>query len=233
MICMKNVNLTYDNGTCAIKNLDLEINDGEFVFIIGQSGAGKSSIFKLLTREVVATDGLIVVNDQNLSRLKPKQIPYYKRTIGMIFQDFRLIPNMTVFDNVAFVLRVTNYSLRYIKKRVPAVLEMVDLLNEADKFPNELSGGEQQRVAIARSIASNPPILIADEPTGNIDPALSEKIVKLLYDINKYLGVTLIMVTHDHEIVNNFGGRVIKINDGQIEEDRHFMAQNEMLINAR
>lgn len=219
MIDLKNVNFSYENGVKALNNLSLHIDDGEFIFVVGQSGAGKSSLLKILTRENVAQSGQVYVNGFNLNRIKEDKLPFYRRSVGMIFQDFRLIPNMTVFDNVAFVLRVTNHSTRYLKNRVPYVLELVNLTDKANKYPNELSGGEQQRVAIARALASNPPFIIADEPTGNIDPALSFQIVELLIDINKFCKTTIMMVTHEHEMVRVFGGRVLGINNGKIDFD--------------
>ncbi len=227
MISMKNVCFDYGNGTRALHNINLNIEDGEFVFVVGQSGAGKSSMLKLLTRENVATTGDVVINNYNLSTLSKKEIPYFRRTVGMVFQDFRLIPGMTVFDNVAFVLRVTNYSNKYISTRVPYVLDLVNLSDSADKFPSELSGGEQQRVAIARALAGDPPILIADEPTGNIDPELSLQIVELLVEINRYCGTTIVVVTHEHEIVRYFGGRVVSIENGQIAFDEVIGGENE------
>lgn len=224
---MKDVCFDYENGTCALHNVNLNIDDGEFVFVVGQSGAGKSSMLKLLTRENVATTGNVTINNYDLDNLSKKEIPYFRRTVGMVFQDFRLIPGMTVFDNVAFVLRVTNYSNKYINTRVPYVLDLVNLSDSADKFPSELSGGEQQRVAIARALAGDPPILIADEPTGNIDPELSLQIVELLVDINKYCGTTIVVVTHEHEIVRYFGGRVVSIENGQIAFDEVIGGEHE------
>ncbi len=227
MISMKDVCFDYDNGTRALYNVNLNIENGEFVFVVGQSGAGKSSMLKLLTRENVATTGEVIINNYNLGNLNKKEIPYFRRTVGMVFQDFRLIPGMTVFDNVAFVLRVTNFSNKYISTRVPYVLDLVNLSDSANKYPSELSGGEQQRVAIARALAGDPPILIADEPTGNIDPELSLQIVELLVDINKYCGTTIVVVTHEHEIVRYFGGRVVSIENGQIAFDEVIGGEHE------
>ncbi|MDE5600654.1 MAG: ATP-binding cassette domain-containing protein [Oscillospiraceae bacterium] len=227
MIDMKNVCFDYDNGTHALHHISLRVEDGEFLFLVGQSGAGKSSLLKLITRENVATSGSVFINGYNLGKLKKYEVPYFRRTMGMIFQDFRLIQNMTVFDNVAFVLRVTNHSNKYIKARVPYVLDLVNLRDEANKYPHEMSGGEQQRVAIARALASGPPILIADEPTGNLDPALSLQIVELLFDINRYCGTTIMLVTHEHELVRHFGGRVVSIENGQIAFDEIIGGQNE------
>lgn len=227
MIVMEDVCFEYENKTKALNHINLKIENSEFVFIVGKSGAGKSSLFKLITREQIATTGRVIVDKQDLSKLNRKKIPFFRRKIGMVFQDFRLLDNMNIFDNVAFVLRVTGYSNKYIKQRVPRVLEMVSLSNKAKKFPREISGGEQQRVAIARAIASNPPILIADEPTGNIDPDLSYQIMKVLFDLNKYLQVTTIVVTHEHDIVRHFGKRVIGINKGKIEFDKIVEVENE------
>ncbi len=228
MIILEDVCFEYENKTRALNHINLKIDKSEFVFIIGQSGAGKSTIFKLITREHVATTGRLLVEKQDISKLSRKKIPFFKRKIGMVFQDFRLINNMSIFDNVAFVLRVTGYSSKYIKQRVPRVLEMVSLSNKLNKFPYEISGGEQQRVAIARAIASNPPILIADEPTGNIDPELSYQIMKVLFDLNKYLKVTTIVVTHEHEMVRHFGKRVIGMSQGKIEFDKKIEVDDEL-----
>lgn len=219
MITMRDVCFSYDKYINILEDITLKIKEGEFVFIIGKSGAGKSSLFKLLSNEYKPKSGELIVNGYDLVKLPPKKIPYYRRSIGMVFQDFRLITKMTVFDNVAFVLRVTNYSTRYIKKRVVDVLKMVSLSEKANKFPNEISGGEQQRVAIARALASSPQILIADEPTGNIDPALSHQIIKLLIDINKYLGVTIVVITHELDLIKNFNKRTIEIENGKIKKD--------------
>ncbi len=219
MIHMEDVCFGYDLYHNVLDNINLNIEDGEFVFIIGKSGAGKSSLFKLLSHEYKPTSGKLIVNGQDLVNLPRKKVPFYRRSVGMVFQDFRLINKMTVFDNVAFVLRVTNHSTRYIKKRVPDVLSMVNLSNKADKYPGELSGGEQQRIAIARALASSPSLLIADEPTGNIDPELSQQLIKVLIDINKYLGVTIIVITHEHNLIKNFNKRVIEIENGTIKRD--------------
>ncbi len=219
MIRMEDVCFGYDLYHNVLDNINLNIEDGEFVFIIGKSGAGKSSLFKLLSHEYKPTSGKLIVNGQDLVNLSRKKVPYYRRSVGMVFQDFRLINKMTVFDNVAFVLRVTNHSTRYIKKRVPDVLSMVNLSNKANKYPGELSGGEQQRIAIARALASSPSLLIADEPTGNIDPELSQQLIKVLIDINKYLGVTIIVITHEHDLIRNFNKRVIEIENGTIKKD--------------
>ena len=220
MIYMEDVCFGYDKYNNVLEDINLTVKEGEFVFIIGKSGAGKSSLFKLLSHEYKPTSGKLKVNGYDLVNINKKKVPYYRRSVGMVFQDFRLINKMTVFDNVAFVLRVTNYSNRYIKKRVPDILKLVNLSNKADKFPNEISGGEQQRIAIARALASNPPLLIADEPTKNIDPVLSHQIVKLLVDINKYLDVTVIVITHEHNLIKSFGKRVVEIENKRIKNDR-------------
>lgn len=219
MIELQNICFSYNEGQPILNDINIHIKKGEFVFVVGKSGAGKSTFLKVLTREIVPTSGKLIVNNHRVDKLKPKEIPYYRRSLGMIFQDFRLIPKMTVFDNVAFVLRVTNHSNRFIRQRVPYVLDLVQLTHKANVYPNELSGGEQQRVAIARALATDPPIIIADEPTGNVDPALSLEIVELLFDINRFCGTTILMVTHEHKLVRHFGGRIISIEKGQVAFD--------------
>ncbi len=226
MIELANVSLKYDTDTVALKDVNLKINPGEFVFIVGASGSGKSSLIKLLMREKIASEGVVMVNGYNLNRLKNKDIPYFRRTLGVVFQDFRLIPNMTVYDNVAFSLRVTNASTRTIRKRVPQILNIMGLSQKAKRYPHELSGGEQQRVALARALINDPPLIIADEPTGNIDPELSYEIVDLLQQINRN-GQTVVMVTHEHDIVRNFGGRTISIEKGQIVFDDYIGGTHE------
>lgn len=221
MVEFKNVDVHYKDGkkgVDALNDVNLRINDGEFVFIVGSSGAGKSTLLKLLTREIVPTSGRVFVQGNNLAKLKPKKIPYYRRNLGMIFQDFRLIPDMTVYENVAFVLRVTDRSKSYIRQRVPYVLSLVNLTDKAKCKPSQLSGGEQQRVAIARAFATDPDIIIADEPTGNIDPELSYQIVETLKTINES-GTTIIMVTHEHDMVQYYGGRIIKLSGGTVTYD--------------
>ena len=180
MIELVDVSLKYDNETTAVDHLNLKVDPGEFVFVVGPSGAGKSSIIKLLLREKVPTSGTVKVNGYDLNRIKKRAIPKFRRTLGVVFQDFRLIPNMTVFDNVAFSLRVTDASAKYIKQRVPYILDLMGLTEKAKRYPHELSGGEQQRVALARALVNDPPMIIADEPTGNVDPELSYEIVTLL-----------------------------------------------------
>lgn len=215
MIDLTHVSLKYDKKATALRDISLHVDAGEFVFIVGASGAGKSSIIKLLLREVVASAGTVSVNGVNIGKLKQRQIPYYRRKLGVVFQDFRLIPNMTVYDNVAFSLRVTNTSSRFIRNRVPYILNLMGLEHKAKRFPHEISGGEQQRVALARALVNDPPIIIADEPTGNIDPELSYEIVELLQGINQ-CGTTVLMVTHEQEMVASFGGRIITIDGGQV-----------------
>lgn len=218
MIEFKNVSKTYSNGTKALRDVNLTIEDGEFVFIVGSSGAGKSTLLKILMREEVVSSGTVVINSYNLNKLKKREIPYLRRTLGIVFQDFRLIPNMTVFDNVAFAMRVIGAKEKEIRKRVPYLLSLVGLASKARNLPTELSGGEQQRVALARALVNNAKIIIADEPTGNIDPEMSYEIVDLLDHINA-TGTTVVMVTHEHNLVKQFNHRVLRIEDGTIVAD--------------
>lgn len=218
MIEFQNVTKKYPNGTVALNDVSLRIADGEFVFIVGSSGAGKSTLIKLMLREERATSGVIKVNGKNLGKLPRYKIPKFRRSIGVVFQDFRLIPNMSAYDNVAFALRVTNVSNKEIKRKVPYMLSLVGLANKTKCKPDELSGGEQQRVALARALVNSPSLIIADEPTGNIDPELSFEIVDLLNEINK-LGVTIVMVTHEHDLVQQFNRRVITIEKGEVIRD--------------
>lgn len=226
MIELNGVSLKYDNQTTALKDINLKIEPGEFVFVVGSSGAGKSSIIKILLKEREASKGTVVVNGYNLNKMRRRKIPAFRRTLGVVFQDFRLIPTLNVFDNVAFSLRVTNASNRYIRTRVPYILNLMGLSDKTKRFPNELSGGEQQRVALARALVNDPPMIIADEPTGNVDPELSYEIVDLLRSINE-CGTTVIMVTHEHDIVRYFGGRVISIEEGRVVFDGHMGGHNE------
>lgn len=230
MVELKNVDVHYKdggkNGVDALHNVNIRINDGEFVFIVGNSGAGKSTLLKLLTRELTPTNGRVFVNGYNLSKIKKRKLPYFRRSVGMIFQDFRLIPDMTVYENVAFVLRVIDKSNKYIRQRVPYVLNLVKLNDKAKFKPTQLSGGEQQRVAIARAFAIDPGLIIADEPTGNIDPALSYEMVELLKDINK-CGTTVIMVTHEHDLVQYFGGRIINLSSGSVAFDDYIEGEED------
>lgn len=218
MIEFNNVTKTYKNGTEALKDVNLKIDKGEFVFVVGPSGAGKSTFIKLLLREEVPTKGHIEVNGYDLKKIKRRHIPQFRRSLGVVFQDFRLIPKMTVYDNVAFALRVTNVANRSIRQRVPYILNLVGLAHKARSYPEQLSGGEQQRVALARALVNNPSLLIADEPTGNVDPEMSMEIVELLSEINK-CGTTVVMVTHEHDLVHKFDRRVITINHGNIVSD--------------
>ena len=226
MVELKNVSVTYSTGVDALNNISLRINDGDFAFVVGSSGAGKSTLIKLILKEIDATSGIVMVNDYNLSKLQKKKIPEFRRTIGFVFQDFRLIPSMTVYENVAFVLRVIDAPRKYIRKRVPYVISLVGLQDKANSYPNQLSGGEQQRVAIARALVNDPQLIIADEPTGNIDPELSYEIVELLKGINE-CGTTILMVTHEHDLVRHFGGRIININSGEIVFDEAIGGNNE------
>ena len=217
-----NVSKVYENGTRALSNVSLSVDKGEFVFVVGPSGAGKSTFIKLILREETPTKGIVKVNGYNLNKIKKRQIPQFRRSLGVVFQDFRLIPQMTVYDNVAFALRVTNVASRSIRQRVPYVLGLVGLAAKARNYPDQLSGGEQQRVALARALVNDPPLIIADEPTGNVDPALSYEIVQLLQEINK-CGTTILMVTHQHELVRQFGGRTLRVDHGQIVFDDFVM----------
>lgn len=219
MVEFKNVSVTYSNGVDALHNISLKINDGDFAFIVGSSGAGKSTLIKLILNEVAATSGEVTVNGFSLKKIRRGKVPKLRRTIGVVFQDFRLIPSMTVYDNVAFVLRVIDAPKKYIRSRVPYVISLVGLKDKVKCYPHELSGGEQQRVALARALVNDPALIIADEPTGNIDPELSYQIVQLLRDIND-CGTTVLMVTHAQELVERFGGRTIVINNGSVVFDK-------------
>lgn len=218
MVEFKNVSKVYENGTVALKDISLNISKGEFVFVVGDSGAGKSTFLKLIIAEEKPTSGEISVNNYNINTMKRKEIPYLRRTMGIVFQDFRLIPKMTVYDNVAFALRVTGASMRNIRKRVPYILGLVGLSHKAKCKPNELSGGEQQRVGLARALINNPSMIIADEPTGNIDPKLTYEIVELLSEINRR-GTTVIMVTHERNLIKQFNHRVVMIDEGYLVTD--------------
>ncbi len=220
MINFNNVSKKYENGTHALKDINLNIDSGEFVFVVGSSGAGKSTFLKLMMREEVPSAGSIVVDGVDLTKIKKRDIPKFRRKLGIVFQDFRLIPNMTVFDNVAFAMRVVGTNEKKIRRRVPYVLSLMGLNEKARNFPQELSGGEQQRVALARALANNADIIIADEPTGNVDPQMSYEIVDLLMRLNE-AGTTVIMVTHDHSLVRCFGKRVIILNNGEVVSDQN------------
>ncbi len=218
MIQFNNVSKKYDNGTHALKDINLTIDKGEFVFVVGSSGAGKSTFLKLMMREEVPSTGSIIVEDVDLTKIKKRDIPKFRRRLGIVFQDFRLIPNMTVFDNVAFAMRVIGTKEKKIRRRVPYVLSLMGLNEKARCYPQELSGGEQQRVALARALANNAEIIIADEPTGNVDPQMSYEIVELLMRLNE-AGTTVIMVTHEHSLVRCFDKRVIILEKGTVVSD--------------
>ena len=218
MIRMTNVEKTYENGTHALNGISFEIQDGEFVFLVGPSGSGKSTIIKLLTGELVPSRGRVMINGFSMSNITRRQIPLMRRTVGVIFQDFRLIGNKTVYDNLSLAMRTVGASAREIKSRIPYVLGLVGLDGKGRRFPDELSGGEQQRVAIARALVNNPSTIVADEPTGNLDPARSLEIMTLLERINA-LGTTVIVVTHERGLVNHFNKRIILLNDGLVIGD--------------
>ena len=215
MIRLKDVVKTYDNGTEALRGISFTIEDGEFVFLVGRSGSGKSTIIKMLTGEIVPTGGRVMVNGFSMSRISDKQIPDMRRTIGVIFQDFRLIGKKTVYDNLSLAMRAVGASPREIKNRIPYVLDLVGLAGKGQRYPDELSGGEQQRVAIARALVNNPSTIVADEPTGNLDPNRSLEIMTLLERINA-LGTTVVVVTHEKGLVNHFDKRVIMIDSGVV-----------------
>ena len=219
MLKLEDVFKTYENGTKALKGINLTIEDGEFVFIVGPSGSGKSTIIKMLTAEVRPTSGKVSVNGYDIGTVKQREIPYLRRTVGVVFQDFRLIENKSVYENVAFVMRAVGTPQRLIKKRVTYVLDLVGVLHKARRKPCELSGGEQQRVAIARALVNNPDAIIADEPTGNLDPARSLELMMLLEKINS-MGTTVVVVTHAREIVDQFAKRVVAIDGGMVVSDR-------------
>ena len=218
MIRLKNVEMEYDNGTKAIRGITLSIDDGEFVFLVGPSGSGKSTIIKLLTGEVEPSAGRIMINGFSVSNISGRQIPLMRRTLGAIFQDFRLIDQKTVYENLEFVMRAVGASPKAIRERISYVLDLVGLQRKAKSYPTELSGGEQQRVAIARALVNNPNTIIADEPTGNLDPDRSLELMSLLVKINQ-LGTTVVVVTHEKDLVNRFGKRVITIESGHVVND--------------
>ena len=216
MVQMNNVAKIYtSSGTIALDGVDLTINEGEFVFLVGPSGSGKTTIMKLITGEIRPSSGTITVNDFDMTKIRRRKLPKLRRTLGVVFQDYRLIENMTVYDNVAFAMRVVGASRREIRKRVPYVLELVGLEGREKRFPNELSGGEQQRVAIARALVNSPRMIVADEPTGNLDPVRSLELMLLLEKINE-MGTTIMVVTHEKELVNAFSKRVITIDGGHV-----------------
>lgn len=218
MVNLKNVTVHYSSGIDALVDVNLHISEGEFVFIVGESGAGKSTLMKLMLRELSPSTGRVFVNNRNIGALKGNKVAMFRRTIGVVFQDFRLIEDYTVYENVAFALRVADSSSKTIRQRVPYVLNLVELGSKARSKVRELSGGEKQRVAIARALANDPGLLIVDEPTGNLDPKRSYEIVGLLKEINR-CGTTVVMITHEHNLVQYFGGRIINIEKGVITFD--------------
>lgn len=218
MITFNNVTVQYDASHTALRGVNIHIDKGEFVFIVGASGAGKSTFVKILTHELVPKEGSVIVNGQDITRLSNSKVPYYRRKLGIVFQDFRLLEDKTVYENVAFVLRVTGAKSREIRERTSHVLNLVGLRGKENEMPSKLSGGEQQRVAIARALANQPLLLIADEPTGNLDPNTSQEIMDLFSVIN-HMGTTIIMVTHNQDLVNAMHKRVILIDEGHIVSD--------------
>ncbi len=229
MIEFKKVKKSYIEGNKALRGVSMQIEDGEFCFLVGPSGSGKSTIIKLITGELKPTSGSVHVNGYSLERIRKREIPYLRRTVGVVFQDFRLIDNMTVYENVAFAMRVVGARNREIRERVPYVLDLVGLETKSRRHPGELSGGEQQRLAIARALVNNPSTIIADEPTGNLDPARSLEIMTLLQEINN-LGTTMLVVTHEQNLVEHFAKRVITIEEGLITSDRmdgHYNYENQ------
>ena len=218
MIRPRDIHKEYPNGTKALKGVSMQIDDGDFVFLVGPSGSGKSTIIKLITAEIAPTKGKLMVNGYNLNDISEKQIPLLRRTIGVVFQDFRLIEKKTVFENIEVAMRAVGATTSEIRRRIPYVLGLVGLTGKSRQLPTQLSGGEQQRVAIARALANNPSVIIADEPTGNLDPARSLEIMSLLEKIND-MGTTILVVTHERELVNRFGKRVVAIESGRIISD--------------
>jgi len=218
LIQFRNVSKIYENGLRALQNVNFTIAGGEFVFVVGASGAGKSTVVRLLLKETGHTDGVIMVNNKNLSGIEEKNIPFYRRQFGVVFQDFRLLNDRTAYENVAFAMEIIEASNKEIRRKVPAVLAMVGLSERAHAYPADMSGGEQQRVALARALVNNPTILIADEPTGNLDPFTSQEIIKVMNIINRR-GTTVIVATHDKDIVNTMQKRVISLNRGKVIRD--------------
>ncbi len=219
MIEMKNVRKVYEtSNTVALDGVDFSVREGEFVFLVGASGSGKSTLIKLITGEIRPTSGHVIVNDYDMAKIRRRKLPKMRRTLGVVFQDFRLIDNMSVYDNVAFAMRVVGARNRDIRKRVPYVLELVGLDGREKRLPGELSGGEQQRVAIARALVNNPRMIVADEPTGNLDPVRSLELMLLFEKINE-MGTTVLVVTHEKELVNAFSKRVVAIDAGQVISD--------------
>ena len=218
MIEFRNVSKTYDTGTEAVHKANFNIEKGEFAFLVGTSGSGKSTLIKLILKEENPTSGNIIINGKDTTYLKPKRVPFLRRSMGVVFQDFRLLPDKTVYDNVAFAMYIVNATKRHIRRQVPMILSLVGLSGKAKMYPNELSGGEQQRVALARALVNNPSMLIADEPTGNLDPDTAWDIMNLLNDINMR-GTTVVVATHAKDIVNQMKKRVIHIRKGEIIRD--------------
>jgi cell division transport system ATP-binding protein len=218
VIEFNNISKIYDNGTMGVKDINLSIDKGEFAFIVGSSGSGKTTLFKLLLKEIAPSKGTMKIKNKDITFLHRKYIPFLRRKIGVVFQDFRLLPNKTVYENVAYAMQVSGAKQREIRRNVPMVLSMVGIENKAKSFPHELSGGQQQKVALARAIVNNPDILLADEPTGNLDPQNSWEIMKLLNDIN-HRGTTVVVVTHDKELVDGMKKRVIELEDGSVIRD--------------
>lgn len=218
LIKFENVSKEYDNNVKALTNVSLDIHKGEFVFLVGSSGAGKSTMIKLLLKEEEPTEGKIILKDMDITKVRNRKIPYIRRNVGVVFQDFRLLPNKTVYENVAFAMEIVGAHPKEIRRNVPMVLSMVDLSRKASSFPDQLSGGERQRVSIARAIVNSPPVLIADEPTGNLDPETAWEIMRVLSEINGR-GTTILMATHAKDIVNNMKKRVIEINEGKLVRD--------------
>ena len=219
MIEFRNVSKTYDTGTVAVNNANFKIDKGEFAFLVGSSGSGKSTMIKMILKEEEPTSGKIIINGKDTTFLKPSRVPYLRRSMGVVFQDFRLLPDKTVYENVAFAMHVVRAVPKHIRRQVPMVLSLVGLSDKAKVYPNELSGGEQQRVALARAIVNNPSMLIADEPTGNLDPNTAWDIMELLNDIN-LRGTTVVVATHAKDIVDKMNKRVIRIHKGNIVRDK-------------
>ena len=221
MIKITNATKIYENGARGIQDINLTIEKGEFAFIVGTSGSGKSTLMRLLLKEIDLTEGEISINNENITYFSRKETPFLRRKMGIVFQDFRLIPSLNVYENVAFALRVTNVVNRDIRSRVPYVLKLLGLAHKAKSMPDQISGGEQQRVALARALVNNPAIIIADEPTGNIDPELSYEILDLLCEINEQAGTTILMVTHEQELITHFNKRIITLEGGVVISDAH------------
>lgn len=230
MIKLTNVYKKYKDGNHAINDLNLTINDGEFVYITGDSGSGKSTFIRLLDTEIVPTKGTVMVNDTNVGKLKGRKISLYRRKIGVVYQDFNILPKKRVYENIAFSLEVTDHTRKEISERVKHVLELVELKDKAGAYPNQISQGQRQRVAIARAIATKPSILIADEPTGNLDPTLSDEIIKLFEKINQEEGTTIVIVTHDATIVRKHPKRTIKLEKGRIVQDKYGLTIDDNIV---